>query len=251
MKRISKSWFSVLAVYLLSTSASAQVGKDSGLWDWSENNASHHQAIVQVTAGDGTGTGVIIGIDESKPIKNGHEGYCLTAWHVVQDNLDDNKIRVVFRNGRKAKGCRVLQHDSECDIAIVWVWVPDDIKPAKLAKSPIIGGDELEFAGLGGGSDLMCCLRHFKAKASPPSSLDRIFADVPLLPGDSGGPVFNHNHEVVGVISGGWFWWDGGVTTANGSTIKATWPARASNVDPIKSLMAKMNETIESTITKR
>ena len=80
------------------------------------------------------------------------------------------------------------------------------------------------------------CVRAFKSAASPPSSAEKIFADVPLLPGDSGGPIFNSRHEVVGVISGGWFWWDGGVTAPDGAIMRTTWPARASNVAPIQEI---------------
>jgi hypothetical protein len=50
--------------------------------------------------------------------------------------------------------------------------------------------------------------------------------------------VFNSKKEVVGVISGGWFWWDGGVKAADGNALNATWPARASNLNPIQLLMA-------------
>ena len=249
MTRFTKTHLTTATIlFLFVANIQAQVGKDSGLWKWTEKDAPHHQAIVQVSAGEGTGTGVIIDINTDKRIANGHEGYCLTAWHVIQDNISDNSIKVHFRNGRRAKGCRVVEYDTERDIAILWVWVPDEIKPAKLAVNPISGGDELEFAGLGGGSDLQSHLRHFTAKASPPSGMERIFADVPLLPGDSGGPVFNQKHELVGIISGGWFWWDGGITTAEGNHIKTTWPARASNVEPIKELIAKVDEE-ESTNT--
>ena len=226
----------------LNQQAHAQVGKESGLWHWTKN-ATHHQSIVQVDAGDGAGTGIVIHIDKSKPIKDGYEGYCLTASHVVQE-VYDNSIKIHFRNGRRSKGCRVVERDDERDIALVWAWVPGDIEPAKLADEPIKAGDKLEFAGLGGGSDLRTCLRHFSGTASHPSSMEKIFADVPLLPGDSGGPVFNQDKEVVGIISGGWFWWDGGVKLPNGSEIKATWPARASNIDPIRILMAKLDDEL-------
>lgn len=215
------------------------VGKNTDLWNFT-NPSEHHEAIVQITSGDGVGTGVVISIDKNKKIKNGYQGYCLTAWHVVENDEGKGNIAIVFRNGAKAKDCQVVAHDEQADLAVVWVWVPEEIQPAKVATSRIKGGDGLEFAGLGGGSELNCCLRHFSATASLPSSSQKIFADVALLPGDSGGPVFNDSNEVVGVISGGWFWWDGGVRNRDGASVSATWPARAANLGPIRTLMAEM-----------
>ena len=241
MRRFTLALSLAAASFLLANPVFAQVGKDSGLWQWTDV-APHHQSIVQITSGGGTGTGVVISINKEKPIKDGYEGYCLTTWHVVQDDNGAGEIKVKYRNGRKAKTCRVVQHDESKDVALLWIWVPADIEPAKVATESIKGGDVLELAGLGGGSDLKCCVRHFSAVASPPSSGEKIFADVPLLPGDSGGPVFNENHEVVGIISGGWFWYDGGVTLPNGSNINATWPARASNIDPIRVLVADLDD---------
>ncbi|MEM7785447.1 MAG: serine protease [Planctomycetota bacterium] len=221
-------------------SASEPVGIGSGLWKWTPV-ADYHNSIVQVTTAGGAGTGVLIHLSDDKEVNDGCEGYVLTAWHVVQDNINDNQIKVTYRNKRRAKGCRVVQYNEDKDIAILWVWVPEGVTPAKLAEEPVKRGDKLELAGLGGGTDLACCIRAFEAHASPPSSIEKIFADVPLLPGDSGGPVFNANHEVVGVISGGWFWWDSGIMTASGNHIRTTWPARASNVGPIRSMMAKLD----------
>jgi S1-C subfamily serine protease len=219
--------------------SSEPVGQGSGLWRWTPV-ADYHQSIVEVSTEGGSGTGVLIDVNRDKKIRDGYEGYVLTAWHVIQDDITGGKIKVTYRNKRRAKGCQVLRHDEEKDVALLWVWVPGDIKPAKLATKPVERGDKLELAGLGGGTDLACCIRAFEASASPPSSIEKIFADVPLLPGDSGGPVFNSNHEVVGIISGGWFWWDSGLKTANGSYIRTTWPARASNVGPIQSMMADL-----------
>ena len=214
------------------------VGADTKLWKFTPI-ADHHDSIVQIVSGDGVGTGVVVSVDKEKRIKNGHQGFCVTAWHVVSNDQDKGEIGVLFRDGSKAKDCQVVAHDEDADLAIVWVWIPDGIEPAMLAEEEISGGDNLEFAGLGGGSELTHCLRHFSATASLPSSEEKIFADVPLLPGDSGGPVFNSNNHLVGVISGGWFWWDGGVTNEQGNTISATWPARAANLGPIQTLMAK------------
>lgn len=228
---------------------SIPVGKDSNLWHFT-HPADHHNSIVQITSGDGVGTGVVISIDKDKRIKHGHQGYCLTAWHVVQNDDNEGKITVDYRNGQRAKDCQVVAHDEAADLAIVWVWVPDEIQPAKIAKSQIKGGDGLEFAGLGGGSELSCCLRHFSGTASLPSSSQKIFADVPLLPGDSGGPVFNERNELVGVISGGWFWWDGGVRSEDGNRINATWPARAANLSPIRTLMADLQSSSTEVVNR-
>lgn len=241
MTRVIAFLFATILLVAGSVDVQAQVGRESGLWNWTDK-AEHHKSIVQVTAGEGTGTGVIIGVDSTKQVKDGYEGYCLTAWHVIQHHLNSNEISITYGNGRRAKKCKIIESDQARDIAIIWVWVPKGIAAAKIASTSIKGGDQLEFCGLGGGSDVCSSVRHFAGKASSPSTLDRIFADVPLLPGDSGGPVFNANHEVVGIISGGWFWYDGGITTSNGSAIRTTWPARASNVEPIRSLMAKIED---------
>ena len=245
-------WLAALAlvtVSIVSSSAQAQVGRDSGLWEWTPL-ADHHQAIVEISSAGGIGTGVVIEIDKDKRIKNGHEGYVLTAWHVVQDDNGEGQIKVSYKNGVRAKKCRIVQADEHKDIALLWVWVPDEIPAVPLATDAIEAGDTLEFAGLGGGTDLCGVIRHFSAVASTPSSLEKIFADVPLLPGDSGGPVFNGDHQVVGIISGGWFWFNSGLMSESGSSIRTTWPARASNIGPIQTLMAKRLESTDKTETK-
>ena len=238
--------FAVLCVCFFSAQADAQVGKNSGLWKWTPIS-EHHHSIVEIHSAGGVGTGVVVEVDETKPLKGGHEGYVLTAYHVVQDDNGEGIIKVKFRNGKRAKKCRIVHADEHKDVALLWVWIPEGIPSSPVATDPIESGDELEFAGLGGGSQLNGSIRHFSAKASSPSSLEKIFADVPLLPGDSGGPVFNQKNEVVGIISGGWFWFNSGITTPSGSSVRTTWPARASNVGPLKTLISKKNEKLAST----
>lgn len=216
--------------------ATAPTGeKTLDVWKWTPA-AAHHDSVVEVSTSGGTGTGVLIQIDPAKPYKDGHEGLVLTAWHVIQDDIVDSKIKVTYRNGRRSKGCRVVEYDEDKDVALVWVWAPDSVKPAKLAKRAIGRGDWVEMIGLGGGTKLTETVRSFEAIASDPSTLQKIYADASLLPGDSGGPVFNQQHEVVGIISGGWFWW------GEGSTRRPTWPARASNLSPINSLLGRVQQ---------
>lgn len=216
------------------------VGAGSGLWNWTPS-ADHHKAVVEVSTAHGSGTGVLIKVDKSKKVKDGFEGLVLTAWHVVQDDAIDGKIKVSYHNKRRAKGCQVMEYDEAKDVALLWVWTPNNIKPAKLAQESIKHGDQLEYVGLGGGTKLPLS-RHFKTHASAPSTIEKIFADTPLLPGDSGGPLFNAKNEVVGIISGGWFWWDSGLKTESGGYIRTTWPARASNLGPLQSMLTKIGE---------
>ena len=229
------------------TEVSEPVGKGSGLWEWTPY-AKYHDTIVEVSTEHGSGTGVLIRVDKSKEIKGGYEGLVLTAWHVVQDDAVGGKIKVTYRNKRRARGCQVVEHDEAKDVALLWVWVPKGVEPAELATASVKRGDKLELVGLGGGTKLADCVRCFRSEASPPSTIEKIFADVPLLPGDSGGPVFNSQHQVVGIISGGWFWWDSGLKTESGAYIRTTWPARASNVGPLQTMLTKLdsNSTIAS-----
>lgn len=231
-------WLPVM-LSLLPTVASAQIGKETELWKWS-SKAKHHNAIVQVSMENGTGTGVIIHADRSKPVAKGHQGYCLTAYHVVEDDDGERNIRVTYRDGQVSARCKVVAFDKKNDVAILWVWVPTSVQPARVAMKNIVAREQVEYAGLGGGSSLKCCLRHFTANASITTTNDKIFADAALLPGDSGGPVFNKRGEVVGVISGGWFWFDGGVRVKNGGSIQTTWPARSTNVAAVRKLMTEV-----------
>ena len=230
---------------------SEPVGKGSGLWEWTPYE-KYHDTIVEVSTEHGSGTGVLIRVDKAKEIKGGYEGLVLTAWHVVQDDAVGGKIKVTYRNKRRARGCQVVEHDEAKDVALLWVWVPKGVEPAELATASVQRGDQLELVGLGGGTKLADCVRCFRSEASPPSTIEKIFADVPLLPGDSGGPVFNSKHQVVGIISGGWFWWDSGLKTESGAYIRTTWPARASNVGPLQTLLTNVdsNATIASSKTQ-
>lgn len=241
MKRLSIVTAAVLSMLLWASQVSyAQVGRDSTLWSWTIA-AEHHDAIVGVSVDDGKGTGVIIRVDRDKPVRDGFEGYCLTAFHVVEKDQDRREIMIHYRNGRTAAKCMVVKSDPELDVAILWVWVPAHVKPAPIARSSALRGDSIEFAGLGGTTDPICCLRSFSATVAAPTTDKTIYADVALLPGDSGGPVFNATHEVVGVISGGWFWWDGGILTDAGDPIPATWPARAANVNAFQMLVSEIS----------
>ena len=214
------------------------VGVGTGLWNWTDK-APHHDAIVKVSVDGKLGTGVVVAKNTSAKSGKGYLGYVVTAYHVVQKDDGKNKIRIVYRNGKIARKSRIVEHDEELDVAVLWTWIPKDIPAAKVATSSVGRDEILEFSGLGGGSKLDCCLRHFESRSAEPTNEQQIFANVSLLPGDSGGPIFNQRQELVGVISGGWFWYYKGVTDETGAPVKSTWPARAANASVIHGLVSK------------
>ncbi len=212
------------------------VGGSTNVWQFTDRT-DHHDAVVRVSVGQASGTGTIVSVDRSKPSGTGFEGYCVTAYHVVRERPESNAIKVHYRNGKSARKCKLVAFNDEYDTALLWVWVPDKLVAARVATTPVKGLDQLELCGLGGNSRLNCCLRSFSASASLPTTDNQLFADVSLLPGDSGGPVFNSNRELAGVISGGWLWWEAGVRGKSGEHIMATWPARASNSTVLRKLL--------------
>ena len=214
--------------------------RSSKLWKWTSSK-KHHQSVVKISVGDSLGTGVLIYVDRDAQEGDGYLGYCATAQHVIDQARSKDEIRVEYQNGMKATDCKVVVQNKDMDVALVWVWVPKDVHAAKLAPKKILRGEPVEFVGLGGRSDFEQGLRHFVGIAAAPTCNRKIYADETLLPGDSGGPIFNGKREVVGIISGGWFWWgDDAIKTDSGSQFRATWPARGSNIIPLAALIAEL-----------
>ena len=233
----------LIAIFLCiaPTFAVAQEVRGPSLWEWTDK-ASHHDSIVKVSLDGAVGTGVVVFKDHNQPAGAGYLGRCLTANHVVAKDNGRDAIRVKYRNGRVAKNCEVIFQDEQLDVAILRVWIPRDIQPAKVAKARVLPGDKIEITGLGGGSKLKRP-RHFRSRAADPTDNSQIYANVSLLPGDSGGAVFNKDKELVGIVSGGWFWWhDSRVTSSTSSDVRATWPARACNLEALQSLITKTEE---------
>ncbi len=256
---------------LFATFSYAQVGSDTDHWNWVEAK-DYHKSMVKINVPcnidrnrdgnwddydlDGVadllsamGTGTVIHIDKSKVITSksgvkGYIGYVITAAHVIGNmpyeaprNIID--IEVEYQNHEKAVKSEVIYRNTLADCAIIKCWVPENVPAAKLAQEHAKPNDYLEFVGLGGRSPVEKP-RRFHGHASIVSDGDELFShDVLFVPGDSGGSVFNKDGELVGVISGGWFWWDG-VESPSYGPIQTTWPAKSCGLDPMKSMYEKL-----------
>ena len=181
MKRLVLSYILLFVIYNTSYS---QID-----WNWSPDK-DYHTSVVRVENNGGRGTGVII---EEEGVN-----YCITACHVVIDDI--NSIIIRFCDGSMNNNCVLLGTNSECDIAIISVSnIPETLTVCKLAKKNILVNDKIEIMGLGGATNKFAQnnIRHFFTIASVTTNEKTIFADTALLSGDSGGPVLNVNAEVV------------------------------------------------------
>jgi len=136
----------------------------------------------------GSGSGVIVSPD----------GLILTAGHVTYGN--DTMI-VVFPDGKQAK-CNVLGADYTRDVGLAKIIEPGQYPAAKLGDS-----DKLDL------TSIVIALGHpggFDLRRPPPARIGRIsqtnmggflVSDCTLIGGDSGGPLFDLEGNVVGIHS--------------------------------------------------
>lgn len=143
----------------------------------------------------GFGSGVLIAAD----------GKILTAAHVVQAA---DKIEVEFIDGQVAPA-KVIASVPGADVAMLKLdWVPHNAKPAKLGDSDKAQvGDDVFIIGAPYGISHSLSVGHLSARRQSKASLGAAFAlellqtDAAINKGSSGGPMFNMNGEVIGVVS--------------------------------------------------
>ena len=263
--RAKKIAAALFFVFCLTSMAVAQ-SSDEELWIWTQD-AKHLQSVVQISSNGGVGTGVLARVYRDQADDALSPGYVLTAYHILEPREPDaevsnddstesisrtqsnsSPVRILFHDGTESDG-QLVEFDRKHDLALIRTQVPDGVEPATIANITARHRMYLEFAGLGGGAKLEDSLRHFSGRANRPTNGNFIYADETLLPGDSGGPIFNKRKELVGIISGGWFWWN--ATKPDGTAVLSTWPARASNLNPIRKLLALEKEDAIAGPTER
>jgi S1-C subfamily serine protease len=200
----------------------SQVGKDTDFWDWSEEKP-HHASIVKIRIiGQGwTSMGTGTAISDYK---------ILTAEHVV----DTATTFLIETKDGKRYSAVIGPVDEDSDVAIIVTQTKMDLPHIKVSDKDPTEADKVEACGYGGDGKL----RHFFATSKLYSG-QVLGVDAYTIPGDSGGPILNENHEIVGVISGGLAWSSVKKIKCDDDIILPTWPMRCGGLEAIKKVIVK------------
>lgn len=220
---LAKLSLSVLVVIsLIVPHAVAQVGKDSGLWEFVDCEPQLVTSLV-VVRGDtngGTGTGCIVDAGEAPAV--------LTAAHIADGN---QSFTVSFHDGSTNKAT-LRGSDLEADVAVLNCNMPNGCTVLEVVDAA--EGDEVRVCGFGGGQGLRC----FKAKVAAVGDASMVLFSY-AIPGDSGGPVVNAAGKVCGVVSGGSVWAKKKVKTVAGTVHSVTAPIRAGLAGRVRQLLKR------------
>jgi S1-C subfamily serine protease len=134
--------------------------------------------------------------------RQGKQGILITNYHVIKNAQDD--ILVTFPSGFRSSA-KVVASDPRWDLAALLIWAPE-IQPVVITDNPAKPGDTLTIAGYGSGryqASSGICSQYVSPGINQPREMVELRAVA--RQGDSGGPIFNQNGELAGVLFGaGW-----------------------------------------------
>jgi serine protease Do len=134
--------------------------------------------------------------------KQGKHALLVTNHHVIRDSKEE--ILVSFPNGFRSSA-KVVASDPTWDLAALLIWSPS-IDAVQITKKAPQSGDELTIAGYGSGRYRAVsgiCSQYVSPGLSQPHEMVELKAVA--RQGDSGGPIFNQDGELAGVLFGaGW-----------------------------------------------
>ena len=197
-------------------------------WFWSgwQPVQTPHPAVVRVVArepdGMSLGSGTLVD-------RRDQYGLVLTAWHVVADA--PQQVTVIFPDGFRS-AAKVLAADRDWDLAALMIWRPS-VSPVPLASRAPMQGERLIIAGYGAGRYRQVsgrCTQYLAPSDHDPYELVELGAAA--RQGDSGGPIFNAQGHLAGVLFG-----SVGTTTTGSCVVRVRrflatcWPVRLPAVD--------------------
>lgn len=146
-------------------------------------------ALVCIEVNNGSGSGILVS----------EQGLVFSAAHVV--DKQDTVLKIILPDGTRLPGKTTAQNsDSDAGIAEVTTGLNKDLPRVEKAEKLPRVGDWVFALGHGGGLD---------RKRGPMVRLGRVVSvkngviqtDCKLIRGDSGGPLFNLNGELIGIHS--------------------------------------------------
>jgi S1-C subfamily serine protease len=166
--------------------------------------ASTLNYTVEISAGDGTGSGVMLFV-------GGGVTDIITCDHVVTDagKIKHPTLAYVFYHGAKFTG-RVVREDERNDLAVVSV-AAELGPPATIDLAAAQPGAKELVVGSPYGLGLEITEGYVSRYTTPPGENQLMLqGSAETWPGNSGGPVFiydpqHHEWELVGVIDGVWY----------------------------------------------
>ena len=182
---------------LLSTAVPAATAHASvaDMWDGLTTDQPH-PAVVRVVVSEGEtmslGSGTLVAV-------RGRHGLIVTNWHVVRDAT--GPINVIFPDGFRS-GASLLGTDADWDLAALAIWRPN-VEPVRLSQHAPQLEETLSIAGYGSGKYRSAsgrCVQYISPGSNHPFEMLELSAAA--RDGDSGGPIFNAQGELAGVLFG-------------------------------------------------
>jgi serine protease Do len=130
----------------------------------------------------------------------------LTARHVI---TDARNLRATFGDAAQTDGVRVIAQDKVNDLALLEAPHVKNVRPATLGDSAgVVAGqpvgvlgypipDAFEDEGLGRAASIYA--GHVASIRRAGTTNEAIELDLPIVPGESGGPVFTLDGKVIGI----------------------------------------------------
>ncbi|KMY22820.1 hypothetical protein ACU19_08020 [Actinobaculum suis] len=155
-----------------------------------------------LSAGLGAGTGSILTAD----------GQVLTNYHVV---MGSNSVRVTVPTTQKTYEAEVIGHDEKRDIALLQLQDAHDLPTVKISDSQVRLGDDVVAVGNGNGQGYLTALAgkvtgidenvevQDEGGGTNEQLTGMIRTSADIVPGYSGGPLFNSDGEIVGMNTAG------------------------------------------------
>lgn len=185
---------------------SGQSGQDSATGQ-SKASADQSRGVVLIEAGSdnarGAGTGMVVSPD----------GKVLTNYHVVQSST---QVQVTVASTGKQYTATVLGHDASSDVALLQLKDASGLETVTVDDDELASGDQVTAVGNANGQGFLTAASGrvtqldatiTVSNESSPSGSERltnaIRTTAQAQPGDSGGPMFDAEGEVVGMTTAG------------------------------------------------